>query len=350
MKSALITGFTGQDGTFLARYLLDLGYIVTGITRRISTEPPTRVRGRFDFSKELREGQLRLVSADLTDLPSLLRVFRGMHFDEVYNLAAQSDVRVSFDQPVLTFEQNAIGVLNLLACLETNANTKLYHASTSELFGTNSADNGAQDENTPFQPASPYGEAKLAAYWAVRNWRNRGNFACNGILFNHESEIRGGNFVTQKIAREVCHLLIHPEAAELQLGNLDARRDWGYAGDYIKAMHAMLQQPIADDFVIATGETHTVREFVEAALAGIDKTVDWQGEGLHEVGVVDGRVFVTINREYYRPVEVGHLHGNATKARETLHWQPEVSFEDLVYKMVNYQVESAYAKMKGNAA
>lgn len=355
MKTALVTGYSGQDGTFLTRYLLDQGYMVIGMARRISTEPPHRVRGKFDFTKELDTGRLKLVSADLTDMHSLLAIFTDNLIEEVYNLAAQSDVRVSFDQPMLTFEQNALGVLNLISALEFayehhGAKIKLYQASTSELFGTNSATDGLQNEDTPFAPASPYGEAKLAAYWAVRNWRNRGNYACNGILFNHESEVRGGNFVTQKIAREVTHLFIHPEAAKLELGNLEARRDWGYAGDYVKAMHAMLQQPKADDYVIATGETHTVREFVEAALAAIDKTIEWKYSGADEQGFVDGRLFVTINPDYYRPVEVAHLHGDATKAREILGWEPTTKFADLVKLMVNYQMTTVYEKMKGNQA
>lgn len=335
-KIAFVTGYTGQDGTFLTEYLLGLNYEVIGLCRRISTEPPRRVRGRFDFHQAIKTGQLKLVSGDLCDTHSLLRIFKEHPgISEVYNLAAQSDVRVSFDQPEQTFQQNAIGVLNLITVMGLMApEAKLYQASTSEMFGTNG---GHQNEQTAFQPASPYGEAKLAAYWMVRNWRNRGHFAANGILFNHESEIRGGDFVTQKIVREVCHRELHP-GVELQLGNLEARRDWGYAGDYVKAMHAMLQVEKPDDYVIATGETHSVREFVEMALEMVGRRITWTGEGLHEVGSVDGKVFVTINRDYYRPVEVDHLHGDATKARTLLNWSPTTTFPELVALMVKNQI------------
>lgn len=326
-RIALVTGFTGQDGTFLTRLLLDKGYTVLGMTRRISTEPPVRVRGKFSFTDEIKSGQLVLVPGDLKDIKSLLAIFMNHRVDEVYNLAAQSDVHLSFSIPHETYDSNAVGVLNLLTAMDAIApNTKLYHASTSELFGVNG---GTQNENTPFAPASPYGEAKLAAYWSVRNWRNKGHFACNGILFNHESEIRGGDFVTQKIVRAVARRTVDPSFV-LELGNIESRRDWGYAGDYVKAMYSMTQLRVSDDYVVATGVTRSIREFLEASLKTVGLSIEWRGLGSFEQGFVDGSVFVRINPKFYRPVEVPDLNGDATKARQSFGWEPTTTFDGLV--------------------
>lgn len=338
-KTAIVTGYTGQDGTFLTSLLLLRGYKVIGIARRVSTEPPYRTRGPFDFREAIREGRLILESADLTSVHSLIRVFNKHQVHEVYNLAAQSDVRVSFDQPELTFEANAMGVMNLITVMRQFApNAKLYQASTSELYGTTG---GIQNEDSVFRPASPYAVAKLAAYWAVVNYRNEGKFACNGILFNHESHIRGGGFVTQKIVRALCDFKKYPtaEIRGLQLGNLEARRDWGYAGDYVGAMWKMLQVDEPDDFVIATGVTRSVREFVEAVCKELDFPITWYGEGIKEVGVVCGREFVTINPEFYRPVEVEYLHGDASKAKEVLDWEAKTGFNMLIRIMVSREME-----------
>lgn len=337
MPRALITGFTGQDGTFLTRHLLDMGYEVIGLVRRVSTEPPHRTRGHFDFSKEFATNQLRLEIGDLCDMKSLLRIFSTYPIDEVYNLAAQSDVRLSFDLPEETYRANAFGVLNLINVMDLLVpKAKLYQASTSELYGHTG---GRQDEKTPFAPASPYGEAKLAAYWAVANYRKRGRFACNGILFNHESEIRGGNFVTQKIVRAFVHLKVYGLGL-LELGNLEAHRDWGYAGDYVEAMHRMLSAAQPDDYVVATGTTRSVREFVETVADLLKMDLHWAEtlDATRGAGFVNGERFIRIDPAFYRPVEVDHLHGDASKARAVLGWKPETSFEAMIDKMIQAEL------------
>lgn len=330
MKVALITGFTGQDGTFLTRLLLDKGYRVIGLVRRISTEPPYRVRGKFDFTKELETHQLELVEGDLLSPFSLNKLIKTYEPREVYNLAAQSDVGISFKEPESTMQTDLMGLVNLITALENNGkNWKLYQASTSEMFGDKP--NGTiLDKNTPLTPNSPYAIAKTAAHHYMQMKRREGKFCATGILFNHESEIRGGNFVTQKIARGAVKW--RNDRTVLELGNLNAVRDWGYAGDYVQAMWAILQQEQPDDYVIGTGQSHTVREFVEAAFEAIGKEIIWYGEGVAEVGKVDGYDAVTINPAFYRPVDVNYLQASPTEIQG---WIPRVTFKELVKLMVD---------------
>jgi GDPmannose 4,6-dehydratase len=333
-KVALVTGFTGQDGTFLTRLLLDKGYKVIGLTRRVSTEPPGRVRGRFDFSAELASGRLVLEEGDLLSITSLMAVIVKHQPDEIYNLAAQSHVGTSFKQPEFTIESILMGTVNLITALETVhvGDWRMYQASTSEMYGSV---RGAAilDELSRFGPTSPYAIAKMAAhnYCAMKRVTD-GHFIACGILFNHESEIRGGNFVTQKIARGVRHW--EQTGDVLKLGNLDSVRDWGYAGDFVQAMHAMLQIDVPTDFVVATGITHTVRDFVDFAFATIGYKVEWKGEGDREFGMVNSRIAVAVDPEFYRPSEVGYLKGNYSKAAELLAWHPETTFPQLVELMV----------------
>lgn len=342
-KTALVTGYTGQDGTFLTEHLLKLGYKVVGLCRRISTEPPHRVRG-FDFQPYIDSGSLVLEQGDLLSVNSLIRIIENHLPDEVYNLAAQSHVATSFNQPEFTIEADFLGVVNLITALESceasyhavGHTWKMYQASTSEMFGDKQI--GTQlDETSIMDPNSPYSIAKMAAHQYCHMKRMQGRFIACGILFNHESEIRGGDFVTQKICKAVAQRLIDPSTV-FQLGNIDSCRDWGYAGDYVMAMHYMLQHEKADDFVIATGQTHTVREFLESALRAVDKSIKWEGEGMEEVGFVDGTPFVSISPKYYRKVDVRYLNGNAEKAFNDLGWSPIVNFDELVEKMVKAQV------------
>lgn len=348
-RVAFVTGFTGQDGTFLTRLLLDKGYKVVGLVRRISTEPPRRIRGRFDFRDELANGQLVLEEGDLLSISSLIRIIGTHRPDEIYNLAAQSHVGLSFLQPEFTMATILEGTVNLIHALESFSpgpeykfgipvkggyNWRMYQASTSEMFGDRPAGE-PMDESSEFSPNSPYAIAKAAAHYYCAMKRKSGRFISCGILFNHESEIRGGDFVTQKIAKGVVNWLATGEP--IALGNLNAIRDWGYAGDYVKAMHLMLQQNQPDDYVVATGEAHTVREFVMAAFgaAGIELTS--HGDGLEErmtaIRGSRGGTAVVVDSKYYRPADVGFLNGNAAKIR-ALGWLPEVRFEDLVAKMV----------------
>lgn len=343
MKTALITGYTGQDGTFLTELLLEKGYKVVGLVRRISTEPPRRVRGRFDFSQALKERQLELAEGDLLSRASLDRIINQYEPDEIYNLAAQSHVGLSFGQPEFTIEANLMGLVNLAESLRAHGqNWKLYQASTSEMFGDgHSPDGPALNEQTAFNPNSPYAIAKVAAHCYMRMLRQQGHFATAGILFNHESEIRGGDFVTQKIARAVAAYISDPSTT-LSLGNLDAQRDWGYAGDYVKAMWAMMQYPDAGEWVIGTGTPRTVRQFVEAAVKtlGLDG-IEWRGEGANETGrlIYEGKAneepFVFVDPAFYRPVDVNFLRADSTKAAKYLGWQPQTSFEQMVELMVN---------------
>lgn len=344
-KTALVTGYTGQDGTFLTKYLLSLGYVVIGLCRRISTEPPNRMRG-FDFTEQIQTGQLILVQGDLLSRRSLDTIIGKYKPDEVYNLAAQSDVYTSFSQPEFTIEADFMGVVNLLEALENaqqgyNAiakpGWKFYQASTSEMYGQTA---GALDENSIFNPVSPYAISKAAAHFYCRMKRGQGKFVANGILFNHESEIRGGDFVTQKIIAGVVGFI--KNGSSFALGNLNSVRDWGYAGDYVMAMHMMLQHNKPDEFTIGTGETRSIRDFVEAAVRAsgvISDPIYWTGTGLNEVGTIGGRTLVTVSKDFYRPNDVTFLKADTTKARKELGWSPITSFDDMVARM--YKAEMA---------
>lgn len=341
-KTALITGYTGQDGTFLTKHLLDQGYKVVGMIRRISTEPPIRVRGLFDFSDAIKRGDLVLEPGDLLSRASLDAIIDIHQPDEIYNLAAMSHVGTSFSIPEFTIETTFLGVVNLINALEAahKGEWRLYQASTSEMFGDYYQEDDMYEE-TPFRPNSPYAIAKAAAHFYCRMKRDQGRFISCGILFNHESEIRGGDFVTQKIIRETVRWLTSSEdrPEPMELGNINAKRDWGYAGDYVKAMHLMLQADKPDDFTVATGKPRTVREFVEAAAGYFDKTVTWNGEGHDEIGSIDGREFVRINPKYYRPNDVNYLSGDSSKARNVLGWEPSIDFDIMVGLMVKHEID-----------
>jgi len=322
MKKALITGVTGQDGSYLAELLLAKGYAVYGIIRRSSSFNTGRIDHIYQ-DQHVPNPHLMLVYGDLNDASSLNRIIRDVAPDEIYNLGAQSHVRVSFDIPEYTGEITAIGAVRLLEAIrEARIPTKFYQASSSEMFGNAPA---PQNENTPLLPRSPYAAAKLYAHWMTTTYREGyGLFACNGILFNHESPRRGETFVTRKITKAVAR--IHAgRQQKLFLGNLDARRDWGYAGDYVEAMWLMMQQDKPDDYVIATGETHSVREFLEEAFGRLN--MDW-------------KKYVEIDPRYYRPAEVDLLLGDASKAREKLNWKPKVHFRELVHMMVDSDVKN----------
>ena len=336
-KVALITGITGQDGAYLADYLLKKDYIVHGIKRKSSLLNTARINHLYQDSHE-ENVNFFLHYGDLTDSTNLIRIIQEVKPDEIYNLAAQSHVQVSFDTPEYTANADGLGTLRLLEALRIlgmQKTVKFYQASTSELYGK--VQEIPQRETTPFYPRSPYAAAKLYAYWITVNYREAyGMFACNGILFNHESPIRGETFVTRKITRDVACIKLGLDNI-LYLGNLNAKRDWGFAGDYVKAMWLMLQQKEPEDYVIATGQTHSVREFVELAFKNIDITIEWRGTGLEEYGVdaMTGRVLVRIDPRYFRPTEVDILLGDATKAKDKLNWQPEVCFHELVKMMVD---------------
>ena len=331
-RSAFITGITGQDGGYLAELLLDKGYKVHGLRRRVSSEPAQRIAHLVDHPN------LTLHYGDLADAGSLMRLFDTHLFDEVYNLAAQSHVRVSFDVPEYTADVDAMGVLRLLECIRTlgmEGHTKFYQASTSELYGK--VVETPQSETTPFYPRSPYGVAKQFGFWTVKNYRESyGIHASNGILFNHESPWRGSEFVTQKIVQGVAKIS-QGKQTHIELGNLDAERDWGHAKDYVEGMHLMTQQPQGDDYVLATGELHSVRELVERCFRSVDMRVYWEGEpGPDEVGKDEnGNTVVTINPEFYRPAEVDLLLGNPTKAKDVLGWKPKYTFESMIDEMMS---------------
>ncbi len=336
MKTALVTGFTGQDGTFLTRLLLDKGYKVIGLVRRISTEPPRRVRGKFDFTNELGSEQLVLVDGDLLSTSSLNRIIGEYLPDEIYNLAWQSHVGLSFKTPEVSLRDYE-GYLNLVNAVENapyeayEKQPRIYQASTSEMFGDR--DESTQlSELTPLKPNSPYAIAKTAAHFYGQMKRKQGLFISNGILFNHESEIRGGDFVTMKIVRGVHHWVQTGEP--IHLGNLNSKRDWGYAGDYVEGMWKMLQADQPGDYVLATGETHTIRDFAVAAFKAAGYELLTYGEGLEEQLIVNGKVAVVVDPEFYRPNEVGYLLGDATKAWADLHWKPTHDFQSLVGIMV----------------
>jgi GDPmannose 4,6-dehydratase len=335
-KIALITGITGQDGAYLAESLLKKGYIVHGIKRRSSSFNTERIDHLYKDQHE-RNVNFFLHYGDLTDSTNLIRIIQETQPDEIYNLGAQSHVQVSFETPEYTANSDALGTLRLLEAIRIlgmEKKTKFYQASTSELYGK--VQEIPQKENTPFYPRSPYGVAKLYSYWITVNYREAyGMFACNGILFNHESPIRGETFVTRKITMAVAKIK-NGLQNNLYLGNLDAKRDWGFAGDYVEAMWLMLQRDRAEDFIIATGETHSVREFVELAFKEVGIEIGWQGKGVNEVGVDSktGEVMIKIDPRYFRPAEVDILIGDPTKAREKLGWMAKVGFEDLVKMMV----------------
>ena len=330
-KTALITGITGQDGGYLAELLLDKGYIVHGLQRRVSSEPSRRI------AHLINHPNLKLHYGDLSDTGSLMKLFDLHLFDEVYNLAAQSHVRVSFDIPEYTAEVDGLGVLKLLECIRTlgmTEHTRFYQASTSELYGQ--VVETPQSETTPFYPRSPYGVAKQFGFWTVKNYRESyGIHASNGILFNHESPWRGKEFVTQKIVTGVADIA-KDKLSHIELGNLDAQRDWGNAKDYVEGMYRMVQHTHGDDYVLATGELHSVRELVEICFKKVDRPIRWEGTGTDEIGVDEnGNTVVSINPEFYRPAEVELLLGNPSKAKEVLGWKPQYTFESLIEEMMD---------------
>jgi GDPmannose 4,6-dehydratase len=334
-KVALITGVTGQDGAYLAALLISKGYVVHGVKRRSSSFNTGRVDHLYVDSHE-RGVRFFLHHGDLTDATNLIRLVQETQPTEIYNLAAQSHVAVSFETPEYTANADALGTLRLLEAiriLKLERSTRFYQASTSELYGNAKP---PQNEVTPFQPRSPYAAAKLYGYWITVNYREAyGLHASNGILFNHESPTRGETFVTRKISRAVASIH-HGYQSRLYLGNLDSKRDWGHARDYVEAMWLMMQQDKPDDYVIATGETHTVREFVELAFAETGRQIAWQGAGTQEHGVdaKTGQVLVSIDPRYFRPTEVDYLHGDPAKAKAKLGWKHKVSFRELVSEMV----------------
>lgn len=335
MEKAFITGITGQDGSYLTEFLLNKGYEVHGLIRRASTFNTKRIDHLFE-DPEIGNKRLFLYHGDLTDSSNLNRLIEKIEPNEIYNLAAQSHVQVSFEVPEYTAETDAIGTLRLLDAIKySGVKTKFYQASTSELYG-GIPDTAPQYEKTPFYPRSPYAAAKLYAYWITVNYREGYNlFACNGVLFNHESPRRGETFVTRKITRAVAYIIAGKQD-KLSLGNLDAKRDWGFAGDYVEAMWLMLQQEQPQDYVIATGETHTVREFAELAFREVGINLVWKGEGVNEWGYdkKTGKILVDVNPKYFRPTEVELLWGNPTKAESELGWIRKVDFTSLVHMMV----------------
>nr|WP_315029851.1 GDP-mannose 4,6-dehydratase [uncultured Porphyromonas sp.] len=353
-KVALITGITGQDGSFLAEFLLEKGYEVHGIIRRSSSFNTGRIEHLYfdEWVRDMKQHRsINLHYGDMTDSSSLIRIIQMTQPDEIYNLAAQSHVKVSFDVPEYTAESDATGTLRLLEAvriLGLERKTRIYQASTSELFGL--VQETPQRETTPFYPRSPYGVAKLYGYWITKNYRESyGMFAVNGILFNHESERRGETFVTRKITLAAARIAAGQQD-KLYLGNLDALRDWGYARDYVECMWLMLQHDQPEDFVIATGEQHSVREFTERAFAHVGIELRWQGEGVQEQGIdqATGRVLVEVDPKYFRPAEVETLLGDPTKAKTLLGWNPQkTSFEELVRLMVEHDVQYVATHREG---
>ena len=343
MKKAIITGITGQDGAYLAELLLEKGYEVHGIKRRTSLFNTARIDHLYQDQHE-NNVNFFLHYGDMTDSTNLIRIIQSVKPDEIYNLAAQSHVQVSFDTPEYTANADALGTLRILEAIRIlglEHKTKFYQASTSELYGL--VQETPQKETTPFYPRSPYAAAKLYGYWITVNYREAyGIYACNGILFNHESPLRGETFVTRKITRAVARIKLGLQE-KLYLGNLSAKRDWGFAKDYVEAMWLMLQQNEAEDFVIATGETHEVREFVELAFKEVDIEIQWQGEGINEKGInkADGKVLVEVDSRYFRPTEVELLLGDPTKAKEKLGWEPKTTLQELCSMMVSEDLKSA---------
>ncbi len=342
-RVALITGITGQDGAYLAEFLLQKGYIVHGVKRRASSFNTERIDHLYQDPHE-QDRRLTLHYGDLTDATGLIRIVQQTMPDEIYNLAAQSHVKVSFETPEYTANADGLGTLRLLEAIRIlglEQKARFYQASTSELYGK--VLETPQTEKTPFYPRSPYGVAKLYAYWITVNYREAyGMYACNGILFNHESPLRGETFVTRKITRAMARIKLGLQDC-LYLGNLDARRDWGHARDYIEMQWLMLQQATADDYVIATGEQHAVRDFVNAAAQELGMRIKFRGKGAKEEGVdlVTGNVIVRIDPRYHRPTEVETLLGDPTKAREQLGWTPRITFAELVKEMVREDLQLA---------
>jgi len=335
-KTALITGITGQDGAYLTEFLLAKGYSVHGINRRASSFNTDRIDHLYQDPHE-KNVRLRLHYGDLTDSTNLIRIIQEVQPDEIYNLAAQSHVAVSFETPEYTANSDAVGTLRVLEAiriLRLEKKSRFYQASTSEMYGK--IQENPQRETTPFYPRSPYGAAKVYAHWITVNYREAyGLFACSGILFNHESPMRGETFVSRKITRGLSRIRVGLQDT-LHLGNLDSRRDWGHARDYVRAQWLMLQQETADDFVIATGKQHSVRDFVVTAGSLLDLNIEWRGDGVDEVGIDanTGRTLVRVDPRYFRPTEVDTLLGDASKAREKLGWTAEITFRQLVAEMV----------------
>ncbi len=342
-KQALITGITGQDGSYLAELLLEKGYQVYGIMRRKSV---------VDYGNVVHiKDRIHFIYADMTDLASLVHAMKISQADEVYNLAAQSFVATSWEQPFATADIDAIGVMNMLEAVRlVKPQARFYQAATSEMFGK--VQEMPQTEKTPFYPRSPYGVAKLYGYWITKNYRESyGMFACSGILFNHESERRGKEFVTRKITDAVARIR-QGALDHLELGNLEARRDWGHARDYVRAMWMLLQNEEAKDYVIASNETRTVREFVETAFRAAGLEIAWEGSGTGEIGreKTSGKVLVKVNPDFFRPAEVEVLWGNPQKAEKELGWRREISFEDLVRRMVNYDMKLVEKEIKAGCS
>ncbi|MCR4278497.1 MAG: GDP-mannose 4,6-dehydratase [bacterium] len=341
MKCALITGVNGQDGSYLAEFLLKKGYHVVGLVRRASTFNRWRLDTIHHHFGERHE-RFRLEYGDLNDSSSVLRVLSHYKPDEIYNLAAQSHVQVSFETPEYTANVDALGTLRIVEAIRIlglENKTRLYQASTSELYG--STPFIPQNEETPFHPRSPYGVAKLYAYWIIKNYREAYNiFAVNGILFNHESPRRGENFVTKKITQGLVRVKLNMQSV-LQLGNLEAKRDWGYAKEYVEAMWLMLQHPTPEDLVIATGSSHTVREFIEEACRNLNIDLVWKGTGIDEKGIdaKTGKIYIEIDPHYFRPSEVDHLQGDASKAEQLLGWKPKTTFKELVRLMTEHDLK-----------
>ena len=338
MKKALITGVAGQDGSYLAELLLEKNYEVHGIIRRSSLE----IKSRIDhlYKGKTKHPNFKLHYGDVTDSSNIENIISKIKPDEIYNLAAQSHVRISFDLPEYTANVDALGTLRILNALQNQGlkKTKFYQASTSELYGK--VQETPQNEKTPFYPRSPYGVAKLYSFWIVKNYREAYDmFACNGILFNHESPRRGNSFVTKKIVEQVVKIK-YKEQDVLRLGNLYAKRDWGHAKDYVEGMWRMLQQKEADDYVLATGETHSVKDFIELIFNKLELPLSWKGKGLEEIGYnpETGQKYIEIDPYYFRPTEVDLLLGDATKAEKELKWVRQFSFQDLVDDMVDFEL------------
>ena len=341
MKKALITGITGQDGAYLAEFLLKKGYEVHGIKRRSSLFNTDRIDHLYQDPHD-KNPKFILHHGDLTDSTSLIRIIQEVQPDEIYNLAAQSHVAVSFEEPEYTANSDALGPLRILEAIRIlglQKKTKYYQASTSELFGK--VQEVPQKETTPFYPRSPYAVAKLYAYWITVNYREAyGIYACNGILFNHESPIRGETFVTRKITRGLARIKLGLQD-RLYLGNMEAKRDWGHAKDYVEMQWLMLQQEKPEDFTISTGEQHTVREFVELAAKELDMDIKWQGDGVDEKGIWQGKIIIAIDSRYFRPTEVETLLGDSSKAKEKLGWSPKITFVELVKEMVETDLKES---------
>jgi len=341
MKKALITGVTGQDGAYLAEFLLNKGYEVHGIKRRTSLINTDRIDHLYEGPQE-KNRKFILHHGDLTDSSSLLRIIQLVQPDEIYNLAAQSHVAVSFEQPEYTANSDALGTLRILEAiriLNLIKKTKFYQASTSELYGA--VQQIPQSETTPFYPRSPYAVSKIYAYWITVNYREAyGLFACNGILFNHESPLRGETFVTRKITRALARIKLGLQK-NLYLGNLNSKRDWGHAKDYVEAQWLMLQQNTPEDFVIASGEQYSVRDFINLAAKKLDMNITWKGEGIKEVGLINNKEIIKIDQNYFRPSEVDNLLGDPSKAKKILGWKPKIGFDQIVEEMAEEDLKLA---------